>query len=96
MALGHSELTMPWFDESVLMVHIMVGGQISIMDVWLSKGLAIITHTMRRRQAIFWTNDGVFLIEPLGTNFNDISIVIRTFSNRRLRNGGHFVSASMC
>ena len=55
-----------------------------------------------RRQAIIWTNTGILLIGPLGTNFSEISIGIQTFSfNKctwtcRLRNGVHFVSASMC
>ena len=55
-----------------------------------------------RRQAIIWTNDGILLIGPLGTNFSEIVIGIRTFSLRkmhvkcRLRNGVHFFSASMC
>ena len=34
----------------------------------------------RRRQAIIWTNAGIFLIGPLGTNFSEILIVIYTFS----------------
>ena len=33
-----------------------------------------------RRQAIIWTNAGILLIGPLGTNFSDISIRIQTFS----------------
>ena len=33
-----------------------------------------------RRQAIIWTNDGILLIEPLETNFNEILIKIHTFS----------------
>ena len=55
-----------------------------------------------RRQAIIWTNAGMLLIGPLGTNFNEILIEIHTFSFKkmhlkwRLRNGVHFVSASMC
>ena len=32
------------------------------------------------RQAIIWTNDGILLIGPLGTNFIEISIKILTFS----------------
>ena len=28
-----------------------------------------------RRQAIIWTNAGIFLIAPLGTNFSEILIV---------------------
>ena len=55
-----------------------------------------------RRQAIIWTNAGLLLIGPSGTNFSEILIEILTFSFRkcvwkwRLQNGGHFVSASMC
>ena len=37
-----------------------------------------------RRQAIIWTNDGKLLIEPLGTNFNEILIKIYTFSYRKM------------
>ena len=58
-----------------------------------------------RRQAIIWTNAGILLIGPLGTNFSEISIEIQTFSlkkirlkmsSAKLRNVVHFVSASMC
>ena len=55
-----------------------------------------------RRQAIIWTNAGILLIGPLGTNFIEILIGIQTFSLKkctwrcRLRNGVHFVSVSMC
>ena len=53
-----------------------------------------------RRQAIIWINAGILLIGPLGTDLNEISIGIQTFSLKkciskyRLRNGVHFVSAS--
>ena len=33
-----------------------------------------------RRQAIIWTNAGILLIGPLGTNFSEISIEIQIFS----------------
>ena len=33
-----------------------------------------------RRQAIIWTNAGILLIGPYGTNFSEISIAILTFS----------------
>ena len=55
-----------------------------------------------RRQAIIWTNDGILLIRPLGTNFSEILIEILIFSFKKMRlkvssaKGGHFVSASMC
>ena len=54
------------------------------------------------RQAIIWTNAGILLIRPSGTNFNERLIEILTFHSWkciwkcRLRNGVHFVSASMC
>ena len=47
-----------------------------------------------RRQAIIWTNDGILLIGPLGTNFNEILIGIQTFSFKVM----HFkmLSAKWC
>ena len=55
-----------------------------------------------RRQVIISTNAGILVIGPVGTYFSEILIEIDIFSfkkmhlKRRLRNGGHFVSASMC
>ena len=37
-----------------------------------------------RRQAIIWTNDGILLIRPLGTNFSEILIEIHTFSFKKM------------
>ena len=37
-----------------------------------------------RRQAIIWTNDGLLLIESLGTNFNEILIGIKIFSFKKM------------
>ena len=37
-----------------------------------------------RRQAIIWTNAGILLIGPLGTNFSEISIEIDTFSFKKI------------
>ena len=37
-----------------------------------------------RRQAIIWTNAGMLLIGPLGTNFNEIFIEIYTFSLKKM------------
>ena len=33
-----------------------------------------------RRQAIFWTNDGILLIASLGTSFSEIFIEIQTIA----------------
>ena len=38
-----------------------------------------------RRQAIIFTNDGILLIGPLGTNFSEILIEIQTFSFKIMR-----------
>ena len=38
-----------------------------------------------RHQAIIWTNAGILLIEPLGTNFNEILIGIQIFSFKKMR-----------
>ena len=37
-----------------------------------------------RRQAIIWTNDGILLIGPLGTNFSEILIGIQIFSVKKM------------
>ena len=37
-----------------------------------------------RRQAIIWTNAGLLLIGPLGTNFSEIVIEILTFSFKKM------------
>ena len=55
-----------------------------------------------QHQAIIWTNAGILLVGPLGTNFSEFLIGIQQFSSRKctwkchLRNGGHFASASVC
>ena len=38
-----------------------------------------------RRQAIIWTNAGILLIGPLGTNFSETLIEIQTFSLKKMR-----------
>ena len=38
-----------------------------------------------RRQAIIWTNDGLLLIGPLGTNFSEILVEILTLSFKKMR-----------
>ena len=37
-----------------------------------------------RRQAIIWTNAGILLIRPLGTNVNEILIGIQAFSFKKM------------
>ena len=38
-----------------------------------------------RRQVIIWTNAGILLMRPLGTNFNEMLIEILTFSFMKMR-----------
>ena len=38
----------------------------------------------KRRQAIIWTNAGILLIGPLGTNVSEILIGIQTFSFKKM------------
>ena len=55
----------------------------------------------RRRQAIIWTNAGILLIRPLGTNFSEIVFRNQTFSFKKMHlklssaKWWPFVSASM-
>ena len=37
-----------------------------------------------RRQTIIWTNAGIMLIRPIGTNFSEILIGIQTFSFKKM------------
>ena len=55
--------------------HICVSKLIIVSDNGLSPG---------RRQAIIWTNAGIMLIGPLGTNFSEILIEIYTFSLKKM------------
>ena len=58
------------------MTHICVGNLNTIgPDNGLSPG---------RHQAIIWTNAGILLIEPWGTNFSEILIDIHTFSVNKI------------
>ena len=64
------------------MTHICLGNLVIIgSDNVLSPG---------RRQAIIWTNAGILLIGPLGTNFSEILIEIHTFSFKKM----HFKMSS--
>ena len=55
---------------------------------WCVRNLTIIGSdnglSPRRRQAIIWTNAGILLIGPLGTNLSEILIQIYTFSFKKM------------
>ena len=57
--------------------HICVG---KLTIIALDNGLS-----PERRQAIIWTNAGILVIGPLGTNFSEIWIEIQTFSLKKIR-----------
>ena len=52
-------------------------------------------------QAIIWTNVGILLMGPIGTNFSEIRIKIQNFYSWKcisqccLQNGGHFIQGEM-
>ena len=56
------------------------------MDICVSK-LSIIASDNGllpgRRQAIIWTNVGILLIRPLGTNYSEILIEVHTISFKK-------------
>ena len=59
-----------------LVTHICIGNLTIIgSDNGLSPG---------RRQAITWTNVGILLIGPLGTNFSEMLVEIQTFSFKKI------------
>ena len=59
-----------------------------VTHLWVGK-LTIIGSdnglSSERCQAIIWTNAGILLIGPLGTNFSEILIEIQTFSLKKIR-----------
>ena len=57
--------------------HICVG---NVTTIGADNGLAL-----TRRQAILWTNSGILLIGPLGTNVSEILIEIHAFKKIRLK-----------
>ena len=75
---AQSSYELHWFDLTHWgrVTHICVGNLTIIgPDNGLSPG---------RRQAIIWTNAGILLIGPWGTNFNEILIGIHKFSFKKI------------
>ena len=59
-----------------------------VTHIWVRKVIIIGSYnglSPGRRQAIIWTNAGILLIRPLGTNFNEMLIEILTFSFTKMR-----------
>ena len=58
-----------------------------VTHIWVGK-LTILGSdnglSLGRRQAIIWTNAGILLIGPLGTNFSEILVAIEAFSFKRM------------
>ena len=76
----HRILESPWNNINLIhwgrVTHICVGNLTIIgSDNGLSPG---------RRQAIIWTNDGILLLGPLGTKFNEIVLGIQIFSFKKV------------
>ena len=75
--VGHSHCTGYTLTHWGRVTHICVG---KLTIVGSDNGLS-----PERRQAIIWTNAGILLIGPLGTNFSEILIEIQTFSLKKIR-----------
>ena len=59
-----------------------------VTHIWVSQLTTIGSDnglSPSRRQAIIWTNAGILLIRPLGTNVNEMLIEILTFSFMKMR-----------
>ena len=65
-----------WLTHWGRVTHICVG---KLTNIDSDNGLS-----PERRHAIIWTNVGILLIGPLGTNFNESSIRIHTFSFKKM------------
>ena len=59
----------------------------TVMHIYVSKLTTIGSDnglSPCRRQASIWTNAGIMLIGPIGTNFSEIQIKINTFSFKKM------------
>ena len=85
--LSYRWLKLPWCscDMTVMLPH---WGQVTHICV---NNLTIIGSdnglSPGWRQAIIWTNAGILLIGPIGTNFSEISMEVQTFSLKKMRFG---------
>ena len=97
----HSNIHMPLIDTRLFTAKLCSKTKVSGNKTWLIIGSNNGLSTVRR-QVIIWTNTGILLIWPLGTNFSEILIEIHTFWFKkclwkcRQEIGGHFMLASMC
>ena len=69
--------------------HLLVINLLMPSDAYMCVGKLSITGSDNglspdRHQAIIWTNVGILLIGPLGTNFSEILIEIQTFSFKKM------------
>ena len=67
--------------EQMLLTH---WGRVTHMRQWTYHHWFKWWLVPERHQAIIWTNAGILLIRPLGTNFSEISIKIHIFSFKEM------------
>ena len=71
---------MAWLQESIdVGIQHMADASVNKAIIGIDNGLS-----SDRRQAIIWTDAGILLIGPLGTNFSDIVIKIYEFSLKKI------------
>ena len=75
-----------WWPRSGVWIYQIVTGVTSVVGV-PSTHLVASDNGLPpdQRQAIIWTNTGILLIGPLGTNFSEIVIEIYTFSFKKMQ-----------
>ena len=74
--MSHQPWYWPYLTNWGRVTHIWIGNLTIIgSDNGLSPG---------RRQAVIWTNAGILLIGPLGTNFSEMLIAIHAFSFKKM------------
>ena len=94
MMAWHRTCNKPFLTHWGRVTHICVG---KLTNIGSDNGLS-----PERRQAIIWTNAGILVIGPLGTNFSEFLMVIHIFSFNKMHLKissaiwRPFVSASMC
>ena len=90
---SESHLDLPGANElsQITATHLKIGVAVThwvwVMHIYVSELTSIDSDNCLspgHHQPIIWTNAGIFLIGPLGTNFSEILIEIHTVSSKKM------------
>ena len=81
--IGNMSNTIPFIWSEAGLTHSGWGTHICVIKPNITGSYNVLSPG--RRQAIIWTNAGILLIGPLGTNFSEILSEIHTFSLKKMR-----------